>query len=773
MTMLPRKLFAFVLMASCLICASAQGQLKTKGIAAGQSASLFHIGVPQKPLPRDRHTLLLATFDSATSGNADYARFDAVNTGRKTRFGGPGRMGGAVQFADLQSSIVYRGTSNYCAEHGTAEMWLRSSDQTNVWNDGKVHWLLILLPDAPFGHPGRQPYTLEVFKNARNEVELRVYPARVPLYAAMYPWMNRPAVLTLPAASLERERWHHLLVGWDMRGAGRAWLAVDGAGAEASLKLPSRQARAVPGAKIYLGANVFPTFDGHLPWAGWIDDLCISSLTPPQLAADRDRRPDERENRWMHGEDLVRSWLDAAQGLQVGGGWEAWYEWPAMRPGQFNWALQNADDFSSEKVGACLLRAHELWEDQRYLRAAVQVGEMFLHAQSPAGAWVQYHAVTPQGLMPENSCGNIEEQTQSMPIRFLAYLHRITGDERYREACRRAGGFLLACQDKTGWWPWGYDFQRHKIIGHGGPTLNDDAHGRTMEDMLVLYHITRETKYLDALRRAADWLADKAFVRKGACRGWAEQYDMSSQPCWGRGMEPPSVSMTATGYAVPRLLLLYDLTADPKYLKPVEECVAWGRSLPERRRGWLYYDLDSGEPIMAYNKRIFSVFSEEFKQQFPKFSAHFSSGRAGYPFESYAAWHKQRDQGPAFPSWKGVLPRRLLASARPTREELKRRAASWPAGSVKALEDWQAGKLGDILINLDEYASLMFNMSTSADHAANLLDTIAAARTAAGDVPVESFPHYGRAALGNAALIAPGRDWYDTPLGPTKGLLGR
>ena len=238
-------------------------------------------------------------------------------------------------------------------------------------------------------------------------------------------------------------------------------------------------------------------------------------------------------------------------------------------------------------------------------------------------------------------------------------------------------------------------------------------------------------------------------------------------------MEPPAVSMTATGDAVPRLLLLYDLTADPRYLKPVEECVAWGRSLPERRRGWLYYDLDSGEPIMAYEKRIFSVFSEEFKRQFPKFSAHFSSGRAGYPFETYAAWLKERAQGPTFPAWKGAVSRRSFASATPTQEDLLRRATSWPTGSIKALDDWRAGKFGEILINLDEYASRMFNMSTAADHAANLLDAITVARCAAGDFPRESFPRYRRAALGNAALIDPGRDWFDTPLGPTEKLTGR
>jgi hypothetical protein len=460
---------------SCCVCAAAAGQSGAKGVAAAKAASPFRIGVPQKPVPRDRHTLLLATFDSASSGSADYARFDAINTGRKTKHGVEGRFGGAVRFAELQSSIVYRGTSG-C----TSKTW-----------------------------------------SARGS--------------------TRPYVSRSPAAG--------------KRGT------------------------------------------------------------------------------------------------------------------------------SGPRCG------------------------------------------------PGSSTGPFRTPMTSARI------------------------------------------QRHQIVGHGGPTLNDDAHGRSMEDMLVLYHVTHDTKYLDALRRAGDWLAEKAFVRKDASCGWAEQYDMSSQPCWGRHMEPPAVSMTATGDAVPRLLLLYDLTADPKYLKPVEQCLAWGRALPEQRPGWLYYDLESGEPVMAYEKRIFSVFSEEFKQQFPKFSAHFSSGRAGYPFDNYAAWLKQRAPGPTFPAWKGTLPRRSFGCARPSREELLARAQSWPAGSVKALEDWQAGKLGEILINLDEYAALMFDMSTAADHAANLLDAIAVARCAAGDVPVESFPHYSRAALGNAALIDPGRDWYDTPLGPTEKLV--
>lgn len=46
------------------------------------------------------------------------------------------------------------------------------------------------------------------------------------------------------------------------------------------------------------------------------------------------------------------------------------------------------------------------------------------------------------------------------------------------------------------------------------------------------------------------------------------------------------------------------------------------------------------------------------------------------------------------------------------------------------------------------------DMSTNADRAANLLDAIAVARCASGDVSVESSPHYSRAALGCAGGIA-------------------
>jgi hypothetical protein len=269
-------------------------------------------------------------------------------------------------------------------------------------------------------------------------------------------------------------------------------------------------------------------------------------------------------------------------------------------------------------------------------------------------------------------------------------------------------------------------------------------------------------KYLEALRRAADWLVT-AMVRTGPTRGWAEQYDLANQPCWARHMEPPAVSMTAIEYAIPRLLLLYDITGDAKYRRPVDECVHWGKSLPESRRGWLYYDLQSGEPIMAYNHRVFSVHSEEFKQQFPKFSAHFSSGHASYPFDAYQALLDRRQPGPVFPSWKGTMPRTAFAASKPTREELRPRSHFMP-GALKALEDWQAGRIGSIIMNVDEYAAMMLNLSNGADSAAQLLDGITIRRAALGDVPVEVVPRYSRAAIGNPALIDSGGDWYDVPL---------
>lgn len=45
------------------------------------------------------------------------------------------------------------------------------------------------------------------------------------------------------------------------------------------------------------------------------------------------------------------------------------------------------------------------------------------------------------------------------------------------------------------------------------------------------------------------------------------------------------------------LLLAYDLTGNDRYFEPLRRVLGWMASVPENKRGYLWYDPKSGEPV--------------------------------------------------------------------------------------------------------------------------------------------------------------------------------
>ncbi len=739
--------------------------------ASGADVQPYSYPVPQQAATRTRHTTFLASFDAPDHADADYCRHDPLNCGTGYDCDVPGRFGRGVALGALQSSLAFSGYDNYDPQHGTAGFWAKAPAGRNVWADGEYHWMLILYPDSPLPYEGRLPCVLFLYRDNHNMLNLDLFTYHLPLYSFIQWSTPTPALhLEISTASLSPDDWHHFQVGWEIGPSTRLWLGIDGRGVTAAISLQTDNRRPVPGGQIFLGSIVFPSFTGHQPFAGTFDDFVITSISPahqPQAA------PAADDATLMAMEDAVRAWLDTCLQLQEGGGWMAWYQWPALRPAWQHHQIQDADDFSLEAVCTLMLRAYDLWGDERYLWACKQAGNFLVQAQTPAGCWAQYYAMTPAGPKPDLPSGNLEEQTQSFPLRFLAHLYRVTGNKLYLQACKKAGEYVLARQDPDGWWPWGYNWQTGKIEGHGGPTLNDDAFGTSLEDMIVMYGVTGERKYLDAIIRAGQWLIN-AQVKTGPARGWADQYDPPHTPCWGREMEPPSVSMAGTPLAVRDLFKLYDLTGDARYLRPIELCVDWLQSQPKEYRGWLYYDLDSGEPIMSYKGEVFSVFSDKFQEYLPQFSAHYSSGHAGWYAPQWERELQLRRAGPQFPSWQGWRPRADFAKLLPTRDAVAALAQAAPDPvKLDALQQWEESRSGPLVIDVAEYASKMLYFYRGNDYAADLLDLIEARRIALGDVPPAILPVYSRATLGNFPYIQPHKDWYDTPLGPTDKLADR
>ena len=89
-----------------------------------------------------RHTSLLATFDDKERLVADRARGDAAGGSYRVKLGAPGKWGRALELTEKGSIAHFRAGPSVNSRHGTIDLWVRSKPGTNLWRDGREHWLL-------------------------------------------------------------------------------------------------------------------------------------------------------------------------------------------------------------------------------------------------------------------------------------------------------------------------------------------------------------------------------------------------------------------------------------------------------------------------------------------------------------------------------------------------------------------------------------------------------------------------------------------------------
>jgi hypothetical protein len=280
--------------------------------------------------------------------------------------------------------------------------------------------------------------------------------------------------------------------------------------------------------------------------------------------------------------------------------------------------------------------------------------------------------------------------------------------------------------------------------------------------MLIMYQVTGEEKYLDALRRAGDWLIN---VQAGPpTYGWSEQYTPDGKPAWARDFEPPACCTTALSYAAQGLLLMHDVTGDDRYLEPLRKYLGWAESLPEDKRGWRNYDFETGEPVVAFNRRMVIVGSPE-HEELVESGARIEYPRGWDPTSFLQRSLNQRREGPLVPSWNGTIPRtqfsdKVIAKAELAQLLQKRREQA--IASLDKLEYWRDGRLqsGAILENMSRSGPTL-TVGKGCNFALDVLDLLQIAQTAIGEAQPESVPLYQDRYFG---YIDPARDWYSTPL---------
>ena len=116
----------------------------------------------------------------------------------------------------------------------------------------------------------------------------------------------------------------------------------------------------------------------------------------------------------------------------------------------------------------------------------------------------------------------------------------------------------------------------------------------------MMFHVTGDRRYLDAVQRGGEWLLKAQLP--APMWGWASQYDRNNQPIWARSFEPPAVDDgSGNTYALRGMEFMYQLTGEVRYLDAGIRCVdGLKQAVARDREGilWNYYDPKTGRPVM-------------------------------------------------------------------------------------------------------------------------------------------------------------------------------
>lgn len=295
-------------------------------------------------------------------------------------------------------AVRYPGLDNYNPQVGTVEFWAQSAAEEPIWNDGLCHWLLVLYPERGGAGTryGMAPHFIALCKSERNTLDLRVVNRSMAPYSAGVQLRNPDLgwTLSVPADQLDPEAWHHVVVSWDLRGPGRAWLLVDGEGMTAEIGRKPLDVAPNPGIFVVFGGLWGLPGDEVLTSECNLDDLRIQDCAVERRLEDGSPTPDLGidEGRVIEEMDLARATLDKLIELQFRGGWAASYNWPTYTPGGWSLVGRGVDMWfvNSAWAGNALMRGWMTWGDERYLDAAIEAADMFCDTQMENGSWA-YH----------------------------------------------------------------------------------------------------------------------------------------------------------------------------------------------------------------------------------------------------------------------------------------------------------------------------------------------------------------------------------------------
>ncbi|MGD8239200.1 MAG: polysaccharide lyase [Armatimonadota bacterium] len=237
----------------------------------------------------------------------------------------------------------------------------------------------------------------------------------------------------------------------------------------------------------------------------------------------------QKRREHMYRVDAPRSaWGPLTPPDPAGEGWHAW------RRRRFKGNRTMMDDNTTQASIRLLVRVDSAlaFRDDDIHEAAIYALGSIMMAQYPIGAWSHNYDRYPsrppdaetypviRASYPESwsrtwtkdftGCYMINDHITPDGVEALLAAHQAYGDDRYLEAAKRGGQFLLLAQmpDPQPAWAQQYNSEMHPVWDRAfePPAISGWESQGVMETLLLLYRPTGERKYLEAVARTLPYL---------------------------------------------------------------------------------------------------------------------------------------------------------------------------------------------------------------------------------------------------------------------------
>ena len=250
------------------------------------------------------------------------------------------------------------------------------------------------------------------------------------------------------------------------------------------------------------------------------------------------------------------------------------------------------------EAGARFLRAYETFNDLKYLHAGLKTADFFYQIQHangsfPTAALVEKggKAIPIVGKKHKHPLGvaRIEDAHQYPAFCLMLYAYKLTQQAKYLKSAKKLGDLFF---EKIQYHDWGcfpdyWDGKYRPIkkayiedddmdlgVPNGG-SYSDHATYDGFMTTMVMYHLTRDDKYLKYSSKLGQWLF-LTHLGEGDTRGWADNYDRLNNPVYARHHEGLNIDpRNANRFTLPMMMWFYVMTKEERYRILYEETVSW------------------------------------------------------------------------------------------------------------------------------------------------------------------------------------------------------